>query len=65
MTRSETSDFRPLGARVAAQVHEEEARVRQTGQRIGERVFLRLLANTIELLITADACSETRSSRRR
>ena len=33
-----------LGARqLARQVHEQEARVRQAGQRIGQRVFLRLL----------------------
>ena len=33
-----------LGARqLARQVHEHEARVRQAGERIGERIFLRLL----------------------
>ena len=36
--------LQPLGARqLARQVHEEVARVRQAGQRIGQRVLLRLL----------------------
>ena len=36
--------LQPLGAReLARQVHEHEARVRQAGQRVGQRVFLRLL----------------------
>ena len=36
--------LQPLGARqLARQVHEHEPRVRQAGQRIGQRIFLRLL----------------------
>ena len=36
--------LQPFGSRqLAGQVHEHEARIRQAGQRIGQRIFLRLL----------------------